>query len=167
MNWMAATAAFLCSAAVGFQAASKRTRRLRALQTLVLLLQRMLLEMGFAHVPLPDMLFALRAQPPFASSPFLLRCTAAMDEGQRLCDAWNAGVQALQTLLQPWEKTHLLQLGAVLGTTDLDGQTCAMEKTLEVLRQSLLDWQKQSKSGASLCRICGLCAGCVLFIMIL
>lgn len=167
MNWTAATAAFLCSAAAGFFAAGKRMRRSKTLGMLVLLLQRMELALCFSRVPLPDMLSALEKEPPLLSFGFLRVCAAALARGQTLCDAWRAAADSVQNLLQPWERAHLLQLGAVLGTTDLDGQRQAIAAAKQVMQTSLADAQTQQKSSAPLCRVCGLCVGCVLFIMIL
>ena len=167
MNWTAATAAFAVSAAAGFFEAEKRLRRGRTLFLLVLLLQRMELEIAFSRVPLPDMLSALLEEPPFRSFGFLAALVRVMTAGGSLQSAWKAAAETVQDLLQPWEQTHLLQLGSVLGTTGLDGQKMAMEETLAVLRPALERFRSQSKSGVTLCRVCGLCVGCVLFIMIL
>jgi len=167
VNWTAATAAFVCSVAAGFFAAAGRTRRSKTLGLLVLLLQRMKLELSFSRVTVPDMLSAMGTEQPFRLFGFLGVCKAALESGQTLCGAWRLAVDSVQNLLLPWEKAHLLQLAAVLGTTDLDGQKEAIEGTLQVLQTSLADAQSQQKSSVSLCRVCGLCTGCVLFIMIL
>ena len=127
----------------------------------------MLLELGFSRLPLPDMLFALQREPPFAAFGFLCVCKTEMARGQSLCAAWTAAAAAVQPVLQPWEHTHLLLLGGVLGTTDLQGQKTALEETLAVLERSLQTAQQKTGPAVSLCRVCGLCAGCVLFIMIL
>ncbi len=167
MNWTAATAAFLCSAAAGFLAAGNRMRRCKTLRLLTLLLGRMELALSFSRVPLPDMLSALGKEAPFLSFGFLRVCAAALESGESLGGAWRAAVGSVQTLLQPWETAHLLQLGAVLGTTDLDGQKQAIASTQQVLQTSLSQAQTQQKNSVGLCRVCGLCVGCVLFIMIL
>ena len=56
MNWTAAAAALCLSACAGFWGAALLKKRARALQTLVLLLERLELELGFSRAPLPDML---------------------------------------------------------------------------------------------------------------
>ncbi len=167
MRPMAAAAAFCLSAAAGFRCAGLLATRARTLDLLVLLLERLKLELHFSCAPLPDMLCRLSLQPPFASLPLLLVCCARLEEGDSLPSAWNAGVDALKRTLRSWEQTRLRQLGALLGATDLAGQQQVLEETLSFLKDCRARANAQRASGGKLCRACGLCCGAVLLILIL
>ena len=167
MRPLAAAAAFCLSAAVGFRCAGLLAARARTLDLLVLLLERLTLELRFSCAPLPDMLFRLSAQPPFSSLRLLNVCCVRLRDGDALPSAWNAGVDALGRLLRSWEQTRLRQLGTLLGATDLPGQQQALAETLAFLNDCRAQAALQRASGGRLCRACGLCCGTVLLILIL
>lgn len=167
MNWTAATVALIASAAAGFYAAAVRVRRVRTLQMGLLLLQRLRLELAFSRAALPDMLSSLSAQEPFCSFAPLRLCVQALKSGESLPAAWQRAVDRMRPLLPVWAATRMAQLGFLLGATDLAGQQQAIDETVLELQQSLDGARRQSAGGASLCRISGLCVGCILFIMIL
>lgn len=167
MRWTAAAAAFCLSAAVGFRAALRLQKRARTLELLVLLLERMELELGYVQAGLPDMLLRLETETPFCSFGLLKVCCARLQAGEDLPGAWCAGVDSLGALLKSWESVRLRQAGTLLGTTDLCGQQKLFSGLLLFLRQRRELSLQQSAAGGRLYRICGLCLGCVLFIMIL
>ncbi len=167
MRWTAAAAAFCLSAAAGLHGALRLRRRARTLEVLVLLLERMELELGFCRTGLPDMLLRLEREAPFGACGLLSVCCSRLREGEALCGAWRAGVDGLGPLLKPWEAVRLRQAGALLGTTDLCGQQKLLSELLLFLRRQRDLSLDQSAAGGRLCRICGVCLGCVLFIMIL
>ena len=167
MNWTAAAAALCLSACGGFWGAASLRKRARTLQTLVLLLERLELELGFSRVQLPDMLLRLRTEQPFDVFPLLSVCCGCLQAGEPLRDAWNAGTTTLAPVLKEWEQIRLQSFGAQLGATDLPGQLKLLSELLAFLRLSREQSLRQSAAGGRLCRICGLCFGCTLFIMIL
>lgn len=167
MNWTAATAALCLSACGGFWGAASLKKRARALQTLVLLLERLELELSFSCAPMPDMLLRLQTEAPFDSFGLLSVCCARLRAGETLRGAWNAGLETLSPVLKPWERVRLQAAGTLLGATDLSGQRQLLSELLAFLRQSREQALRQSAAGGRLCRVCGLCFGCTLFIMIL
>ncbi|MBQ4208098.1 MAG: hypothetical protein II621_07330 [Clostridia bacterium] len=167
MNWTAAAAALCLSACAGFWGAALLKKRARALQTLVLLLERLELELGFSRAPLPDMLLRLQTEPPFDSFGLLSVCCGRLRAGEPLRDAWLAGTQTLRPVLRDWECVRLRAAGDLLGATDLPGQQKLLLELLAFLRPCREQSLRQSAAGGRLCRVCGLCFGCTLFIMIL
>lgn len=167
MNWTAAATALCLSACGGFYGASLLKKRARALQMLVLLLERLELELGFSRIPLPDMLLQLQTEAPFDSFSLLTACCGCLQAGESLCCAWRIGLETLSPVLKTWERVRLQGLGALLGATDLPGQQKLLSELLAFLRRSREQSLQQSAAGGRLCRICGLCFGCTLFIMIL
>ena len=167
MNWTAAAAALCLSACGGFWGAARLKKRARALQTLVLLLERLEMELSFSCAPLPDMLLRLQTEAPFGTFGLLAVCCGRLLAGESLRDAWDAGMETLTPILKNWERVRLQSFGAQLGATDLPGQQKLLCELLAFLRQSREQALRQSAAGGRLCRVCGLCFGCTLFIMIL
>ena len=167
MRFLAAAAAFCLSAAAGAHGAGLLAVRARTLDLLVLLLDRLTLELRFSCAPLPDMLFRLSAEAPFASLRLLHVCCEALQTGASLPDAWTAGVGASGRTLRAWEQTRLCQLGGLLGATDLAGQQQVLSETIAFFKDCRAQAETQRANGGKLCRVCGLCCGVVLFILIL
>lgn len=167
MRLLAAAAAFCLSAAAGVRGAQLLSARARTLDLLVLLLERLAGELRFSCAPLPDMLFRLSSQPPFDALELLSVCCENLRAGAALPAAFNAGVIASGRTLRPWEQTRLRQLGSLLGATDLPGQQQVLAETIAFLGDCRSKATKQQESTGKLCRVCGLCCGAALFILIL
>ena len=153
---------------LGLGAAAGLTRRLRAVQAMIVgleLLERELWERGAA---LPELMAALgrRCAPPAAG--FFQTCAqgcAHLDQTP-FGESWRQAVEGL-TLLSPEGRAALLPLGEVLGRYEADSQRQALEHARQALEREEERAQEERRRLGRVYQTLGLSGGAFLVILLL
>ncbi len=148
----------------GMYAASRLQARTRRLQLLVQLINDMMQELRYT-LPTVDVLTAhLQAQPCYQSLDFL----AAFDDtspAQSFPERFAVAVASAN--YSPEETDILQQVGATLGSTDLDGQLSALTLCKSRLENLLTQSTERLRSHGNLYRSMGVLCGLFLVILLI
>ena len=110
-----------CFTAFGLVLVRRLDMRVRLLGELLAALRVMRDEIGFGHLPLPELLARLEADYP-ALSPLWTRCLTEWNpwQGKNLASCWADGLEELELRVQ--EKQLLAEAGRILGRYDAQRQ---------------------------------------------
>ncbi len=148
----------------GLYAASRLQARTRRLQLLVQLINDMMQALRYTLPPVDVLIAQLQAQPCYRN----LELLAAYDDTSPMLsfpERFAAAVEAAH--YSPDETEILQQVGATLGSTDLDGQLAALTLCKSRLEVLLTQSSQRQRTHGNLYRSMGVLGGLFLVILLI
>lgn len=145
----------------GMYFASIQAKKTRIIGDILLMLSVTETQLRYACLPVSDLLRILCETKKLSSLGFLSRCKEKTDEGEAFPDAWKRAAESdyeLCTLLGE-HKNYLVQLGADIGATDIDGQLGCCEYYKQIFEKELALREENEKKYKKLCPALGLMLG--------
>lgn len=145
---------FCAGCGIGVQRAAQLRQRARRVRLLERLVSDLATQLRYQTPTVRELIEFLRAQPMYAPFGFLMQ----IGETGRFCDAWRGAVEG-DSALGAEEKLLLLELGGTLGTTDAEGQLCALSLTLTRFSALAADLERAAAEKGRLYRALGILGG--------
>lgn len=161
---LAGGAAFL-----GFSAAARLERRVRALRAFMGALERLERELSFRLTPMPELLAGLSEHTPPPINAFFARCLAGLEHlGEYdLSHVWREALERAPMDLGYEELSVLGELGGILGRYDGEGQREALALTRARLAQCMDSAAEERTRLGRVYGVLGLTAGALLVILLI
>lgn len=155
-------------AAVGWQAAARLRERAAAISSLLGALELLESEIRYRLTPVPELmkLLAQRAAPPARALFEACRDRLAERREEGFDAVWAESLSALPLLRRP-ERETLLELGAVLGRYDVEGQERAIAYARRRLERFLRQAEEEQRSRGRVYGALGVAAGLCAVIILL
>ena len=153
---------------LGLSAAAGLTRRLRAVQSMIVGLELMERELWERGAALPELMAALARRCAQPAAGFFQRCAegcARLDQVP-LGESWRQAVDELE-LLSLDSRAALLPLGEVLGRYEADSQRQALEHARQTLEREEQRAQEERRRLGRVYQALGLSGGAFLVILLL
>ena len=153
---------------LGLSAAAGLTRRLRAVQSMIVGLELMERELWERGAALPELMAALARRCSQPAAGFFQRCAegSARLEQVPFGESWRQAVDELE-LLSLDGRAALLPLGEVLGRYEADSQRQAMEHARQALEREEQRAQEERRRLGRVYQALGLSGGAFLVILLL
>ena len=140
-------------------------RRARILETTYMMLNEMKLTFEYACLPMYETVSRLNEKSSY-SETFIPECKRLLDSGTDFPAAWSASVSTAKGLSRD-EKQKLLQLGGLLGTSDLGSQLSVMDMYIRSFDEYRKEARLVSKKYADTCLYAGLFCALGIFVMLI
>lgn len=139
---------------VGMQSAARQSSRARRIRILERMVQDLATQLRYQTPTVRELIDYLRSQPMYAPLGFL----GQVGEDGRFADDWHSAVCG-DAALGREEKQLLEELGGTLGTTDTDGQLCALSLIGAQFSRLAADTEQKAMEKGRLYRAIGILGG--------
>lgn len=142
----------------------KRIKLLEETESLILNLK---IEFKYRSDILPDVLQRISALTVCNNLSFLTECCNSVKRGSDFPTAWKT---ALENSREPYireEKSRLVSLGEILGTTDTESQLSMLSLYGEYIRGYLVNARRSEEKYGRLCSAVGFMLGFAVFVLVL
>lgn len=142
----------------GVYFASRYTKKARLISDILLMLSVIETQLRYACLPVSDLLRVLCETDKLSSLSFVFRCREKNCSGEAFPSAWRQAVEDDRELcsLLGGHKKYLVQLGADIGATDIDGQLGCCEYYKQIFEKELALREENEKKYSRLCPALGL-----------
>lgn len=145
----------------GMYLASRQTKKSRVISDVLLMLSVVETQLRYACLPVSDLLRMLSETDKLSSLAFIAKCKEKTDCGEAFPMAWKQAVEndyELCALLGEY-KNYLVQIGADIGATDIDGQLGCCEYYKQIFEKELVLREENEKKYTKLYPTLGLMLG--------
>lgn len=139
---------------LGIQCAAKQSSRARRIRTLERMVHDLATQLRYQTPTVRELIGYLRSQPMYETLGFL----GEVGEAGRFADAWYSAVKK-DPALEREEKQLLAELGGTLGTTDTEGQLCALSLIGAQFSRLAEDTEQKAREKGKLYRAIGILGG--------
>ncbi len=152
----------------GIYLASRNTKKLKAVQDILLMLSVTETQLRYACLPVSDLLRVLCETEKLSSLSFIAVCRDLFLRGEPLANAWKCSVENDSEFcsLLGEEKKYLVQIGMELGSTDIEGQLGCCEYYKQIFEKEIVLREENEKKYAKLYPALGLMLGIAAAIII-
>ena len=142
----------------GVYFASRQTKKARVIGDILLMLSVIETQLRYACLPVPDLLRVLCETDKLSSLGFIIECKEKNGTGEAFPSAWRQAVEDDRELcsLLGEHKKYLVQLGADIGATDIDGQLGCCEYYKQIFEKELALREENEKKYSKLYPALGL-----------
>lgn len=159
MKYMLAVSVWCFSVLAGLWMRRRQRARWKTLAALATFFETIRLRMEYAALPLLPLL-----EENAGDLTFLTRCCAAVRAGESFSAAWSAAIRETTLPLDKDARDDLCALGALLGTTDLNGQLQILHRAGRTMEDLAQRARSRYEKYAPVCNGCGIFAGFALFV---
>lgn len=145
----------------GVYLASRNTKKLQVVQDILLMLSVTETQLRYACLPVSDLLRVLCETEKLSSLGFIAECRSLFLQGESFPNAWKRSLEKDYELcsLLGEEKKYLVQIGADLGSTDIEGQLGCCEYYKQIFEKEIVLREENEKKYAKLYPALGLMLG--------
>ncbi len=149
--------------------AAYQSKRVSAVNDVILMLSVVETQLRYACLPVPELLRILSENPSVSRLGFIRCVREKVCFGEPFPDAWKCGIEAQPELCRLLGDTvhHLIRLGSDIGATDLDGQLSCCEYYKNIFEKELEIQEEKNRRYAKLFPPLGLLAGVSAAILII
>lgn len=152
---------------IGINRASKLNLRVNLIEKTKLFIDAVKIEINYTNSSLPLIIENFSSQDTFETLDFLNLCQEKMNQGADFPFAWkNAITQSSQPYIED-EKDKLINLGASLGTSDLNGQLSLLNMYSIYFDEFLTQAKKQKDKYSNMSVSLGVFIGLAVFVLVL
>lgn len=153
----------------GMYLASLQTKKTNIINDILLLLSVTETQLRYACLPVSDLMRILCETEKLSALRFLHICKDRLEKNEPFHSAWKQSVEECGELcrLLGNHKNYLIQLGADIGTTDLEGQLGCCEYYKQIFKKELAVREENSKKYSKVFPALGLMLGACAAIIII
>ncbi len=153
----------------GYCLASRYTKKAELVADILLMLSVISSRLRYDCLPVPDLLRVLCTTDKLKNLRFVARCLEKVETGEPFPSAWKNSVESdgeLCMLLGNC-RGNLIQLGADIGATDVEGQLACCEYYRQIFEKELALREENRKKYSKLCPSLGIMLGIAAAIIII
>lgn len=152
---------------IGINKASRFNARVSLIEKTKLFIEGIKIEIEYTCSSLPLIIEKFSSQDNFDCLDFLKLCQKKLHEGVDFPCAWKNSVLQSSSLYLKDEKDKLINLGQVLGTSDLNGQLSLLSMYSNYFDEFLTEAKKQKDKYSNMSVSLGVFVGLAVFVLVL
>lgn len=145
----------------GIYLASRQTKKLQTVQDILLMVSVIETQLRYACLPVSDLLRILCETEKLSGLGFIAKCRGLVAGGEAFPRAWKQAIESDYELcgLLGESRNYLIQLGADIGATDIEGQLGCCEYYKQIFGKELSLHEENEKKYTKLYPALGLMLG--------